>query len=110
MTQTKERRMKYISVALLRKEFGLSLLKASTLISEQRAVASRRHRMLGGTAAACTFAAGASDIFDLHWPKALSASLWLAGIALVFVYLHLVHRDLHDPIFAAACSAAGTVD
>jgi len=94
--------MAWITITRLQREYGLSVLAASTLVDEQRRLAARRHRILQGAATACALAAAASAIFDLHWPKIVSGALWLLGLALIFPFVYLVHRDSREPILAAA--------
>ncbi|MDO1529453.1 hypothetical protein QMK61_11490 [Fulvimonas sp. R45] len=94
--------MALVTVTRLQREFGMPILEASTLINEQRGVASRRHRMAWLATTVCALASGASGIADLHGPKAVVETLWLASLALVFLTLYLVHRDSREPILAAA--------
>jgi hypothetical protein len=82
----------------------MPLLDASRLVSAQRNVAFRRHRLLWLVTTACVLASCVSDIADLHWPKTIAWLLWPAGLALVFLTLYLVHRDSRGPILAAACA------
>lgn len=96
--------MALVTVARLQREFGMPMLEASRLINAQRGAASRRHRMLWLATTACVLASGASSIADLHWPRAVVETLWLAALALVFLTLYLVHRDSRGPILAAACA------
>jgi hypothetical protein len=94
--------MALITVRYLQREFGLPILKASTLINEHRSAASRRHRTLWLVATICVLASASSGIFDLHWPKAISATCWLVGLVLIFLLLYLIQRDSREPILAAA--------
>lgn len=91
-----------ITVSYLQREFGMPILEASTLIDEHRRVASRRHRTLWLVTTTCVLASSASSIADLHWPKTVVTTLWLAGLTLVFLTLNLVHRHSREPILAEA--------
>lgn len=94
--------MALITIRRLQREFGMPIMRASTLVHEQRALATRRHRMLWWVAIACVLASSASSMFDLHWPALVRDALWLAGAMLVFLLIYLVHRDSREPILAAA--------
>lgn len=94
--------MALVTVRYLQREFGLPILKASMLINEHRSAASRRHRALWLVATICVLASASSGIFDLHWPKAISAACWFVGLVLVFLLLYLIQHDSREPILAAA--------
>lgn len=96
--------MALITVGRLQREFGLSFTAASALVNEQRALASRRHRVLLMGMIACNVVLLASYVLALHWSALAVQSILLLALLLGALHLYLTHRDSRAPILAAARS------
>lgn len=94
--------MNFITVARLQREFGLSIMRASNIISEQRALAFRRHLPLAVVSWGCLLVVAGSSILGFHLPKGVASLLWLAAVVLILLRVFLVHRVSREPILAAA--------
>jgi|SRR5690348_4606408 hypothetical protein len=94
--------MNFITVARLQREFGLPIMRASNIISEQRALAFRRHLPLAVVGWCCLLVVAGSSILDFHLPKGVTSSLWLAALVLILLRTLVAHRVSQEPILAAA--------
>ena len=94
--------MNFITAARLQREFGLPIMRASNIISEQRALAFRRHLPLAVISWSCLLVIAGSSILDFHLPKGVASSLWLVALVLILLRIVVVHRVSQEPILAAA--------
>ncbi|MEO8779127.1 MAG: hypothetical protein ABI389_10715 [Rhodanobacter sp.] len=94
--------MALITTGRLRREFGLSFTAASALVNEQRAVASRRLRVLLWGMIVCNVVVLASYVLVPHWPVWVVPAILLIALLLGALHLYLTHHDSREPILAAA--------
>lgn len=94
--------MNFITGARLQLEFGLPIVRVSNIISEQRALAFRRHLPLAVVSWGCLLVVAGSSILDFHLPKGVALSLWLAALVLILLRTFVAHRISQEPILAAA--------
>lgn len=98
-----------ITARRLQREPSLSFTAASARVNQQRALASRRHRVLLWAMIACNVLVLASYVLVPHGPAWVVQAILLIALLLGALHLYLTHRQSRAPILAAARAWPGGV-
>lgn len=101
--------MVLLTPSRLQREFGMPVMRASTLVREQRALASNRYRVLAWLMIAGNLVLIAVRRSGRHWLQWLASPILLGCLLLGALHLYLTHRDSRAPIPAAARTWRDTV-